>query len=158
MPRPGRAVRGWELSGNADRGHVLYLDREHARHGAREVANKADLLSLLHRLFGARVQVFQSGEHSVRDTVALFGGASIIIGPHGSALQNMFWCRPGTTVIELYPKGMLASLAYSTFWVESQELLLQYWAVPVDGDYGTLLHVPLDSIERGLVLLRAGGS
>ena len=76
----------------------------------REVANKTGLLSL-HRLFGARTLC--SKRRAQRARHWLYGGASIIISPHRSALQNMFWCRPGTTVIELYPKGMLASLAYS---------------------------------------------
>ena len=36
----------------------------------------------------------------------LFNQASIIIGVHGAAFANIIFCRPDTTVIELFPKTL----------------------------------------------------
>ena len=38
---------------------------------------------------------------SVADQVRLFRGAEVIVAPHGAALTNLGFCRPGTQVIEL---------------------------------------------------------
>jgi len=43
-------------------------------------------------------------DFSVKDTIRLFGNASHVISAHGAGLCNIIMCRPGTKVLELYPK------------------------------------------------------
>jgi len=43
-------------------------------------------------------------DYSVQDTIQLFGNASHVISAHGAGLCNILMCRPGTKVLELYPK------------------------------------------------------
>jgi hypothetical protein len=40
---------------------------------------------------------------SVADQVRLFRGAETVVAPHGAALTNLGFCRPGTRIIELLP-------------------------------------------------------
>ena len=88
----------------------------------------------------------------LRETAALFRGAALLLGSHGAAFQNMIWCRPGTALVELYPRGML-SLAYQYHWALAQDLGLRYWVVPVEGKWDTPMEVgpeALASIAQGL--------
>jgi capsular polysaccharide biosynthesis protein len=39
---------------------------------------------------------------SVTEQIALFKGARTIVSAHGSALANLIFCRPGTSVIEIF--------------------------------------------------------
>ena len=134
-------------------GHVLYLDREGARGGAREVRNKDEVLRVLVEVFGAdRVIIFRAHEHSVRNTAALFSRAALLLGPHGAAFQNMLWCRPGAALVELYPRGMLP-LAYQYHWALAQDLSLAYWVVLAEGGWDTPMQVgqeALASLAHGL--------
>jgi len=45
-------------------------------------------------------------EKSISYQIALFKHADIIIAQHGAALANLIWCRPNTTLIEIYPLDM----------------------------------------------------
>jgi len=38
---------------------------------------------------------------SVKDQAAAFAHAELIVAPHGGALTNLIFCRPGTKVVEL---------------------------------------------------------
>ena len=79
------------MHGRRSEGHVIFLDREGARHGAREISNKPAVLHLLRELFGERLRVLRSHEHSLSAASALFSGASMLIGSHGAAFQNAIW-------------------------------------------------------------------
>lgn len=37
--------------------------------------------------------------------MALFASADVIIAQHGAALANVVWCRPGTRIVEIAPRG-----------------------------------------------------
>jgi capsular polysaccharide biosynthesis protein len=45
----------------------------------------------------------------VRDQIAAFASADIIVAPTGAALANCLYCRPGTRVIEILPRDMTRS-------------------------------------------------
>lgn len=45
----------------------------------------------------------KGSDASLERARTLFRDAAIVIGPHGGALANLVFCRPGTSVIELYP-------------------------------------------------------
>ncbi|MBS0641270.1 MAG: DUF563 domain-containing protein [Proteobacteria bacterium] len=45
--------------------------------------------------------VIVPGTLSLRQQIRLFRGAEMIVGPHGSGMANLAFCRPGTKVLEL---------------------------------------------------------
>ena len=45
---------------------------------------------------------------SMPDQIALFRDAEAIAGLHGSALTNLLWCSPGTSVLEFAPENFMA--------------------------------------------------
>ena len=46
-------------------------------------------------------EIIDSGEMSVKDQAAAFAQSELIVAPHGGALTNLLFCRPGTKVVEL---------------------------------------------------------
>jgi len=74
----------------------LYIDRSHSR--LRPLVNERDLVAPLAAMGFA---IVRPETMSVADQVRLFRGAETIVAPHGAALTNLGFCRPGTRVIEL---------------------------------------------------------
>ena len=97
----------------------LYLSRRHRR---RRVANEDAVLALLEPL---GFEAVAPERLSLRDQVALFGQASVIVGPHGAALHNMIHAAPGAVVVDLVGPSLVDN-AY-IFWNQAQELGHDYW-------------------------------
>ena len=55
------------------------------------------------------------GYYSLRDQIALFKGARVVVGAHGAGLANLAFCSPGTTALELvqsnYPNVYMNRIA-----------------------------------------------
>lgn len=80
-------------------GRNLYVTRGIERNN-RRVVNEEQLLAEL-ELWGFE-QIDPSGM-SVREQIATFATADLVIAPHGAALANLVFASPGATVIELFP-------------------------------------------------------
>ena len=74
----------------------LYIDRRGTR--LRRLGNEDELAAALARMGFVAVR---PETMSFADQVRLFRGADMIVAPHGAALTNLGFCRPGTQVIEL---------------------------------------------------------
>lgn len=74
----------------------IYIDRRKSR--LRKLLNEDELVAGLSRLGFVAVQ---PETMSMADQVRLFRGADVVVAPHGAALTNLGFCRPGTQVIEL---------------------------------------------------------
>jgi len=75
----------------------LYISRpQGVRRG---VANEAQLLPILRRA-GFTIESMEG--MSVVDQAQLLARADVLISPHGGALTNMVFCRPGIKVVELF--------------------------------------------------------
>lgn len=76
---------------------VLYVGR---RGGTtlRRVLNTEAVVDLVARFGG---EVVYPGELSLREQIASFMTAEVVVGPAGAGFANMLFCRPGTTVIML---------------------------------------------------------
>jgi capsular polysaccharide biosynthesis protein len=74
----------------------LYIDRRGSR--LRPLLNEDELVASLsrHGFVAVRPEIL-----SVVDQVRLFRAADVIVAPHGAALANVGFCRPGTQIIEL---------------------------------------------------------
>ena len=47
-----------------------------------------------------------TGRMTVDRQIALFAGAEAVVGAAGAAFANALYCRPGTLVVEIMPRGM----------------------------------------------------
>ena len=83
--------------------------------------------------FGLQVKVFDDTMlPSYRETVELFHNAIAVVGPHGAGFSNMFYCQPGTIMIEglCYFNGM-ANLCYRNL---AKNIGLRYYGVLINDD------------------------
>tara|TARA_B100000768_G_C11034980_1_gene271750 strand:+ start:177 stop:599 length:423 start_codon:yes stop_codon:yes gene_type:complete len=76
-----------------------------------------------------RIAFFRASQHTPRSTVHLFSQAAAVLGPSGSAMHNIVFCRPGTLVVEIIPED----LTYANIWQDASLLGLSYRAVHVPG-------------------------
>jgi capsular polysaccharide biosynthesis protein len=88
---------------------------------------------------------------TVREQQRLFGDADSIIAPHGAALTNLIWCRPGTRVVEFLP----VKHANPCFFDISRMGELDYGYIPaslVDSDAISFLtggvRIQMDDLHR----------
>ncbi len=79
-------------------GKKLYISRGDAT--LRRVKNEKEVLALLEPL-GFEGQMIS--HLPFPEQAALFASADVIVAPHGAALANLMFCRPGTQVLEVFP-------------------------------------------------------
>ncbi|CAF2998070.1 unnamed protein product [Rotaria sp. Silwood2] len=97
--------------------------------------NKSKVLSDRH------IEIFEAQGH-IRDHIALFRRARIIVGPHGAGMMNILWSSPGTHVIEIgYTTGMTFPEMYAEM---SLHLEHHYWICKGHGDYYAPIHVDME--------------
>ncbi|MEZ0579748.1 DUF563 domain-containing protein [Nocardioides sp. MH1] len=76
----------------------LYLSRGQLP-GARRYLQEADLWP---RLEAQGFVMLDPGTLSVQEQIDVFHGAEVIVAPHGAALTNLTWSRPGVRVLEMF--------------------------------------------------------
>ena len=81
----------------------LYVTRGTAPH-TRRVVREAELRE---RLVRRGFTVLDPGTLSVQRQIDHFAAARVIVAPHGAALTNLSFCRPGVRVLELFAPGYL---------------------------------------------------
>ena len=99
-----RVLRARQLAALAPKGdgpRRLYLSR--GRRDRRPMRSEARLVAALRR---AGFVAVDTGRMSVDRQVALFAGAEAVVGAAGAAFANALYCRPGTAVVEIMPRGM----------------------------------------------------
>jgi Capsular polysaccharide biosynthesis protein len=89
-------LRDLPFSGKQNQHRRLYLSR--ARAAVRRIANENEISEVLrHRNF----EIVEAENLSWPEQANLFAGASVIVAPHGAALANIVFCKPGTRVVEI---------------------------------------------------------
>lgn len=71
---------------------------------------------------------------SVRDQIDQYHAAEVIVAPHGAALTNLVFARPGVKVLEIFP----ASYVNQAFWAITQGIPGAQYAYFVAGDAAAL--------------------
>jgi capsular polysaccharide biosynthesis protein len=66
----------------------------------RRVINEMELIDMLEKKFG--FENITMHEHDVFEQAKIANEAEIIVGPHGAALTNIVFCRPGTKFVEIF--------------------------------------------------------
>jgi capsular polysaccharide biosynthesis protein len=81
----------------------IFVSRKDAT--ARSLLNEDEIYEVLKPLGYMR---FKAGEMSFSDQVAVFKGASHIIGVYGASLSNIVFSEPGTTVLNICPNNIFS--------------------------------------------------
>lgn len=98
----------------------LYLTRNQS--SFRRLVNEEELTPFLSE-HGFRI--LDPGALTVAQQAALFANAEAIVSPHGSAMTNLAFCRPGTLVLELFPPDYLDV----SFWTAATTTACRYHAI-----------------------------
>ena len=69
-----------------------------SRGGRRRVSNEAEIRDFLACM---GFMIVEDRPRSLREQISLFHAAEVVVAPHGAALANLLWCRPGSLVLEL---------------------------------------------------------
>eukprot|EP00475_Leptophrys_vorax_P043628 TRINITY_DN8462_c0_g1_i4.p1 TRINITY_DN8462_c0_g1~~TRINITY_DN8462_c0_g1_i4.p1 ORF type:complete len:129 (+),score=45.14 TRINITY_DN8462_c0_g1_i4:279-665(+) len=72
------------------------------------------------------LQVVKASSMTVREQIALFKQAAVIMGPHGAGLSNMMWMAQGSIVIE-FPISPNYNVCFGNL---ARVLGHRYWIVP----------------------------
>lgn len=98
-------------------GSRIYLRRA----GRRRVLNEEQVVNLM-RKHG--FTVVDDHPRTLVDQIGIFRDADIVVAPHGGALANLLWCRPGGRVLELAGSGYfpdyfreLADFGHLEYWL-----------------------------------------
>ena len=135
---------------------IVLITRGGCFNCGRRLLNKDSLLSTLRDKYSSQsVHVFQ-GSLNLKETIELFGTATVIIGTHGGGLYNINFCSSNTTVIEIMPtynNGSVVAASHRIFWLQSLLLEHQYWRIPAHpvnskGDVNVDVTQIIDIIER----------
>jgi capsular polysaccharide biosynthesis protein len=95
----------------------------------RSLRNESELLPLL---IEHGFEVIDPG--AIPDAETAFHESDYIVGPHGAALANLVFCRPGTKVLELVPTDH----AYPYFFTLSVGAGLHYDCLMGPSDHETI--------------------
>jgi len=112
----------------------LYISRADSK--IRNVLNEKQLLRELEPYGFEKVM---SSELSIKDKIKLFAKAKTVVGATGAGLISMFFCKPGTKVIELFNEGFVIEPFYDI-------------APKIDLDYAYIIckhKRPVRSIQQG---------
>ena len=90
---------------------------------------------------GLRAVSFDASGH-IRDHIALFRRAKVLIGPHGAGMINLYWLHPGSHVMEVgYDEGMVFPEMYAEMAMHSDHA---YYVVKGKGSYDGEIHLDWD--------------
>jgi len=107
----------------------VYITRRNARY--RRIVNECEVETFLQD-FGFETHELE--KYSVRDQIALFAEAEMVVAAHGAGLTNILFSPPGLRVIDIFE----GSLFNKCFWGISTALGHHYW--PLVGDTVTNGH------------------
>lgn len=88
----------------------VYISRAKAQ--IRRISNELELTRQLEKIDFKTVFL---EELSLKEQINLFSEVDIVVSPHGAGLANLVFCKPNTTVIEMFPynshSGMYKAIA-----------------------------------------------
>lgn len=87
----------------------LYVTRGQTK-GTRRMDHEDEVFARLARQGFVR---FDPGTASIQDQIDHFAAARVIVAPHGAALTNLTFCRPGVRVLEMFAPGYLNASYWS---------------------------------------------
>lgn len=88
-------------------GELLYVSRNES--SMRRILNENDLLPGLRDM---GFHIISPGKLSLAEQIEAFRNARVVLSPHGAGLTNILFCRPNTTLIEIFPEGGVHGSAF----------------------------------------------
>ncbi|WP_074937268.1 glycosyltransferase family 61 protein [Pontibacter akesuensis] len=85
----------------------LYISRSDSK--IRNVLNEQELLEALEP-YGFKTVI--SSQLSIKQKIQLFSKAKVVVGATGAGLISMFFCKPGTKMIEIFNEGFVIEPFY----------------------------------------------
>lgn len=85
----------------------LYISRSDSK--IRNVINEKELLEKL-KPYGFKTIV--SSQLSIKEKIKLFSKAKVVLGATGAGLISMFFCKPGTKMVEIFNEGFVIEPFY----------------------------------------------
>lgn len=122
----GQSHNSVEENKTATIGRRIWLARANNARNGRCITNNDELIDFFAR---RGFEVVYPETLSVEAQARLFSEASVVAGVHGAGLANIAFCKPGTTVLELYG----AHLA-PCYWAISALCGLRYANLYCDGE------------------------
>lgn len=128
----------------------IYISRKRAEY--RRIVNESDVVDLL---TDRGFEVHHPEAYTIRDQVALFAEAAVVVAAHGAGFTNILFAPPGLTVVEIFEPSRLSKC----YWSMCAALDHQYWCMcgssaPSDTSYAENIWVPLNRLES--ILQQAG--
>ena len=88
-------------------GELLYVSRNES--SMRRILNENELLPGLKDM---GFHVISPGKLSLAEQIDAFRNARVVLAAHGAGLTNILFCRPKTTLIEIFPEGGVHGSAF----------------------------------------------
>ena len=88
-------------------GELVYVSRNES--SMRRILNENDLLPGLRDM---GFNIISPGKLSLTEQIEAFRNARVVLAPHGAGLTNILFCRPNTTLIEIFPEGGVHGSAF----------------------------------------------
>ena len=121
---------------------AVYLSRRGAK-----LRNPPNAEELVDALANAGIPEFVANDANHAEQIARFRAARTVIAVHGAGLANLIFCRPGTRVVEIFPKNFIKS----TYWWLARRLDLRYRPlIAGSGDYDQNFDVDVADILAAL--------
>jgi hypothetical protein len=125
---------------------VILIKREDGH--ARSIIEHSDMAAFMEYALNKskislnlHIKIFEARGH-IRDHIALFRRARVIVGSHGAGMMNILWSSPGTYVVEVgYTTGMTFPEIYAQI---SLHLEHQYWICKGYGNYYSPIHIHME--------------
>jgi tetratricopeptide (TPR) repeat protein len=117
----------------------LYVSRQST--ATRRILNEQQLIDQLVSL-GFKPVALET--LSVVEQITLFANAEVVIAPHGSGLTNILFCKPETTIIELFSPNYV----YPCYWYLANLVELNYSYLIGEMPEGSSLHKLLHANPR----------
>ncbi|KAL6065310.1 DUF563 domain-containing protein [Balamuthia mandrillaris] len=141
------------------RNKVVYLSRNVGKNTGRKVLNENNVRAALTNFFAARREELVIFDHSqfpsLSSVIEWFNSNAIaLIGPHGGAFYNMFYCAADTLVVEFFPyhgtasdKGKTSGIRYpgGTWW-PAVFTGMNYYQVPVQSASAGDIVIPIEKM------------
>lgn len=109
---------------------IIYVSR--ASEPTRRVSNEQSILKSIARAYpSSPLIIFNGTGMTPRQTIDLFQGAKVILGPHGAGLSHLLFAAPGTAVVEF----LFMADPPLMFWHCASALNQEYWMLPVPQSY-----------------------
>jgi capsular polysaccharide biosynthesis protein len=99
-------VNGEDLSAAAKAPH-LYISRSDS--AIRNVLNEKELLEALKTY---KFKSVISSKYSILEKIRMFSQAEVVVSATGAGLISMFFCKPGTKIIEIFHEGFVIEPFY----------------------------------------------